>query len=202
MKKLVLLVAWFPANLLCLLLSFYLLSTLSTVKGGSELVAYEARQMIPKNGYQFYASLPEVLGSFSSAVSTGDARPEMVRQFLKKHESPMELYAELMVEASDKKALDFRLIPAIAMCESNLGKKMPEGSYNAWGYAIYTGQQSGAEFEGWKHAIETMVDYLHERYISRGLTTPELMGPVYAPPSVHTGNSWANCVRSFMDELM
>lgn len=201
MKKVLLLLAWFPATSLCLLVSLYLLSAISTVKGGSSLVAYEAREMIPKNGYQFYASLPDVLGGFSSAVATGDARPELVRQFMVAHGSPMEPYAELMVAASDAQGIDFRLLPAIAMCESNLGKKMPEDSYNAWGYAIYTGQNSGAAFEGWKEAIDTMARYIYNKYYSRGLTTPEAMGPIYAPPSVNTDNSWAKCVRSFMDEL-
>ena len=157
---------------------------------------------MPKNGYQFYAALPQVLGSFSVAVAKEDARPEILRQFLAKHQSPLEAYADLIVTKSDEKQIDFRLITAIGMCESNLGKHMPDGSYNAFGYAIYTGQASGAEFKNWEHSIDTMASYLADKFYSQGLTTPEQIGPIYAPPSVDTGNSWAKCVRMFMNELL
>jgi hypothetical protein len=104
--------------------------------------------------------------------------------------------------SSDTQGIDYRMIAAIGMCESNLGKKMPEGSYNAWGYAIYSGQSSGAEFGGWEHAIDVMTKFLANRFYSKGLTTPEQIGPIYAPPSVEKGNSWAKCVQRFMDELI
>ncbi len=169
---------------------------------GNVLLAHQAKIALSQNGYQLYASLPEVLGSFSQAVEKGDARPELLRQFLQIHESPLVDYANSIVTISDENSIDFRLIPAIGMCESNLGKKMPEGSYNAWGYAIYTGKDEGAEFTDWDHAIGTIANYLSARYYGNGLTTPEEMGPIYAPPSVNTDNSWAKCVRKFMDELI
>ena len=35
---------------------------------------------------------------------------------------------------------DFRLLPAIAMCESNLGKRVPlKAGFNPFGIAVYTG---------------------------------------------------------------
>jgi hypothetical protein len=114
----------------------------------------------------------------------------------------MEPFAQTIVAASDAHGVDFRLITAIGMCESNLGKHMPSGSYNAWGYAIYTGQDSGAEFRNWEHGIKVMAEYLATKYYSKGLTTPEQIGPIYAPPSVNTENSWAKCVRNYMDELL
>lgn len=202
MRKLLLVFAWLPLATTCLTLSLLLLHSYSNVKGGKALLAYQAREMLPKTGYQFYAALPQVLGSFSTAIAKDDARPEILRQFLHNHSSPFEDYAQTLVDASDKNDIDFRLITAIAMCESNLGKHMPQGSYNAWGYAIYTGEESGATFDGWEHGIDVMANYLASNYYSKGLTTPEEIGPIYAPPSVETGNSWAKCVRSFMNELL
>ena len=202
MKKFFLVVSWLPASILSLLLSFHLLHAYSHIKEGNALISYQAREILPQNGYQFYAALPDVLGSFTTAVSKGDARPEILRQFLKKHASPLETYADTLVTASDTHQIDFRLITSIGMCESNLGKKMPSGSYNAWGYAIYTGQNSGVEFRSWEESINTMADYLYTKFYSQGLTTPEAIGPIYAPPSVETENSWAKCVRKFMDELI
>ena len=201
MRKLLLVIAWVPAASLSLLFSLIILKDYTHVKAGSNLLTYQAKEMLPKNGYQFYAALPAVLGSFTTAIETGDARPVILKQFLNKHGSPLAGYADFIVSISDRKEIDFRLIIAIAMCESNLGKKIPEGSYNAWGYAVYTGQNKGGEFTNWFEAIETMAAYLSEKYYKQGLTTPELIGPIYAPPSVETENSWAKCVRKFADQL-
>ena len=199
--KLLLLIAWFPVSFFGLIMSGVLLHSYSRARNVGTLLKLQAQAIVPKNGYQFYAALPQVLGSFSSAVVKEDARPEILRQFLHENHSPLEPYTKTLVEASDANHVDFRMITAIAMCESNLGKKMPGGSFNAWGYAIYTGQDSGAEFKNWQHGIEVMAQYLAENYYKQGLTTPEQIGPIYAPPSVKTGNSWAKCVRNFMDEL-
>lgn len=193
---------WFPLATSCLIVSLLLLHNLSKVKNGSTLLAMQAKEMLPKNGYQFYAALPQVLGSFSVALAKEDARPEILRQFLREHQSPMEPYTDLFVETADANQLDFRLIPAIGMCESNLGKKIPEGSYNFSGYAIYTGESAGAAFKSWEESIKVMGAYLATRYYANGLVTPLEIGPIYAPPSVNTGNSWANCVQKFMDELL
>lgn len=202
MRKMLLVLAWLPLTSICLLINLVLLNSYSKVKNGSTFLAMQARDMFPKNSYQLYAALPEVLGTFTSAIAKQDARPVILSQFLKKHDSPMAPFAQSIVNASDTKQIDFRLITAIAMCESNLGKKMPEGSYNAFGFAIYTGQSSGTKFDDWEHAINTMASYLSDKYYAKGFTTPEEIGPIYAPPSVNTGNSWAKCVRSFMDELI
>lgn len=201
LKRLLLVAVWTPATVMGLLLSVLLLHSYSRTKQINQLLTLQARQMLPKNGYQFYAALPQVLGSFSQAIAKEDARSEILKQFLAAHESPLESYAATLVSASEEKGIDFRLITAIGMCESNVGKKMPVGSHNAWGYAIYTGEESGATFGNWEDAIRTMADYLAEKYYTQGLTTPEEIGPIYAPPSVETGNSWAKCVRTFMDEL-
>lgn len=201
MRKFLLVVVWVPASMLSLFFSILTLSSYSRVKDGNRLLALQAKEMLPKNGYSFYAALPQVLGSFTTAIAKHDARSEILRQYLNKHNSPLESYSDFIVASSDAYNVDFRLITAISGCESTFGKNMPEKSYNAFGYATYTGQSTGAVFESWEHSIEVMAKYLSERYYSQGLTTPEEMGPIYAPPSIYTGNSWAKCVGQFMDEL-
>lgn len=203
-KKILLILASIPAMSVSLILSLVLYSSYSNVHNVREINKYlevQAEDMLTKNGYQFYASLPQVLGSFSTVVARQDARPEILRQFLHEHNSPLADYALTIVDASDAYGVDFRLITAIGMCESNVGKHMPSGSYNAWGYAVYTGENNGAVFDDWEHGIRVMAEYLATKYYSQGLYTPEEIGPIYAPPSVQTGNSWAKCVRRFMDEL-
>lgn len=201
MKKALLVLAWLPATALSLMLSVKLLTGYRHTRDFQALLAQHIQTSLPKSGFQFYASLPEVLGSFSVSVSNGDARPEIIRQFLKVHESPLEPYADSIIARSDAYQIDFRLITAISMCESNLGKKMPTGSYNAWGYAIYTGEANGRIFTNWEEAIQVLAEYLATRFYAQGLTTPQQIGPIYAPPSVETDNSWAKCVQKFMDEL-
>ncbi|OGG07610.1 hypothetical protein A2699_02135 [Candidatus Gottesmanbacteria bacterium RIFCSPHIGHO2_01_FULL_43_15] len=202
MRKLLLVIVWTPATLMSLILVSLLLLNYSRVKAGKSLLVMETRSMLPKNGYEFYAALPQVLGSFTTAIAKEDARPEIIRQFLRKHDSPLEPFAPLMVEVADSENIDFRLIPAIGMCESNLGKKIPADSYNAWGYMVFTGQKQGASFTDWSEAIKVMAHFLSSKFYAQGLTTPEEMGPIYAPPSVNTDNSWAKCTRKFMDELI
>ncbi len=202
MKKLALFLLWFPVVNVCLIFSLLFLKSYSQTKASNTLLKIKAQQMLVKNEYQFFAALPEVLGSFTSAIKVQDARPEILRNFLHQHQSPFENHFSTIISESDKYQIDFRLITAIGMCESNLGKKMPANSYNAWGYAIYTGEESGAKFANWEEAIKIMANYLSETYYIQGLTTPEEIGPIYAPPSIENGNSWAKCVRGFMDQLI
>ena len=201
-KKLLVVVVWTPATILSLVASILLLNSYSKVRAGGTLLAYQAKEMFPRNEYQFFAALPQVLGSFTIAIAREDARPEILHQFLQKHNSPFVNYADSIVAASDANQIDFRIITAIGMCESNLGKNMPADSYNAWGFAVYTGEDSGATFKDWDHAIRIMADYLSKKYYNQGLTSPEEIGPIYAPPSINTGNSWAKCVRTYMEELI
>lgn len=201
MKKLFVVFSWLIIANILLVFGLIKLDSYSRVKDGDILLAMQAKQMLPKTGYQFYAALPQVLGSFSTAIAKEDARPEILRQFLNSHNSPLVPYADKIVFESDVNAIDYRLITAIAMCESTVGRNMPDGSYNAWGYAIYTGEKTGASFAGWNEAIEVISGYLASKYYRQGLTTPDEIGPIYAPPSVENGNSWAKCVSKFMDEL-
>lgn len=148
------------------------------------------------NGYQMYAALPAVLGSFSPTLQAGDARPEIVRRYLQKYQSPLLPYADDIVSLSDENNLDFRLIVAIAQCESNVCKKIPEGSYNCWGF-----ENGNTKFNSWEHAIQRVAKTLKEGYIDQGLVTPDQIMPKYAPPSVEKGGPWAKCVNQFFQEM-
>lgn len=196
MKKFLLVVFWFPTTLFTLALAFLSFYYLDNVRAGEILLATQAKELASKNQYEFYAALPQVLGSFTTAVQAADARPELIRQYLNKYKSPLLPYSDLIVSLSDQYDLDFRLIVSIAQCESNLCKKMPEGSYNCWGF-----ENGETRFHSWEQAINQVAKTLKERYINQGLTTPDLIMPRYAPPSVAKGGPWARCVNQFMEEL-
>ena len=89
--------------------------------------------------------------------------------------------------------LDF--LPAIAMQESNLCKKIPEGSNNCWGWGIYGGKVT--KFSNYPEAIETISKSLATKYRrSKGLVTPHEVGRLYNPSNT---NNWAESVTHFME---
>ena len=145
---------------------------------------------------QLYTALPAEGGGFSFGVVGADARPVIIRQYLAKYNSPLESYADLIFQTSQKYNLDYRLLVAIAQQESNLGKKIPANSYNAWGWGVHS--QGTLGFSDWEEAIETVAKGLRENYLDKGLTTPEEIMSVYTPLS---SGSWAFGVRQFMGEM-
>jgi len=143
-----------------------------------------------------FASLPGNTTEITTEVGQMDARVELVRQFLERYNSPLEPYSQHIVDMADKYELDFRFIPAIAMQESNLCKRIPIGSHNCWGWGIYGDKIT--RFEDYTHAIETVTKSLATKYRNKGLTTPDEIMRMYTPSS---NGSWANGVNFFMEEL-
>ncbi len=147
------------------------------------------------------SSTGKVLGI---SIEGADARELLIKSFITKFQpnSPMMPFTTAFVTAADTYQIDYRLIPAIAMCESNLGTHIPaHDSFNAWGIAVYTGQQSGKMFNDWNHAIDWVGKYIREKYYNRSITNLTEIGAIWAPPSVMKDNSWAKCVQGFMDQI-
>jgi hypothetical protein len=143
-----------------------------------------------------FAALPSAENVLGDSIVAKDARIEMVRQFFAKYKSPLEPFASYVVEQADKYGLDFRLIPSIAMQESNLCKRMIADSFNCWGFGIYG--KKVTRFENFTEAIETVTRTLAKNYVAGGLNTPETIMKKYTPSS---NGSWANGVNFFMDQL-
>jgi hypothetical protein len=138
----------------------------------------------------------EPAGILEGAVTPADARTEIIRQYLARYNSPLEPYAQLIVNISEKYGLDFRLLVAIAQQESNLCKKIPENSYNCWGWGIHS--RGTLYFSSYPEAIETVARGLKEEYLDKGYTTPEEIMKKYTPLSPGT---WAYGVQQFLDEM-
>jgi len=153
-------------------------------------------QAAPQTNGQLYAALPDNTGEVLGVISTEDARPVIIEKYLKAHNSPLYPYASQLFEAAQRYNVDYRLIVAIAQCESNLCKKSPPGSYNCWGF-----ENGETKFLSWEQAFNQVAKTLKERYIDLGLITPEEIMPKYAPPSVEKGGPWAKCVNQFIEEL-
>lgn len=130
----------------------------------------------------------EVVGS--------DARVEIIRRYLEKYKSPLLPYAARIVELSDLYGYEYYWIVAIGQQESNLCKKIPENSFNCWGYGIHA--KGTLRFESYDLALASYAKYLKEQYFDKGLNTPELIMKKYCP---HSNGSWARGVSQFIGEL-
>ncbi len=129
------------------------------------------------------------------AIAT-DARPEIIRRYLEKYKSPLVPYSDLIFQLSQDYGFEYYWIIAIAQQESNLCKKIPEGSHNCWGYGIHS---SGTlKFENYELALKSFAEYLKRQYFDKGLNTPELIMKKYCP---HSNGSWAFGIQQFIDDM-
>jgi hypothetical protein len=149
----------------------------------------------PNRGVAF-AALPSSENVLGDSIISKDARIEIVKQFFARYKSPLEPFASNVVEDADKYGLDFRLLPAIAMQESNLCKKVIVDSYNCWGFGIYG--KKVTRFESYPEAIDTVSKTLANNYVAGGLITPEEIMGKYTPSN---NGSWAYSVNYFMNLL-
>ncbi|MBI2595773.1 glucosaminidase domain-containing protein [Candidatus Daviesbacteria bacterium] len=122
-----------------------------------------------------------------------DNRAIVLKDYLEKHNSPLQYHSQDFIDAADTYHLDWKLVPAIAGVESTFGKAIP-GGYNGWGWGVYGNQ--ALEFESWNDGIHTVSQGLKENYVNRGLTTPAAMNRVYA-----ASPTWGNKVNYFMNDI-
>ncbi|MCS6956687.1 MAG: hypothetical protein NZM02_02470, partial [Patescibacteria group bacterium] len=145
----------------------------------------------------FYSSLYiQKKQEYKTEIKLSDGRVANLKAFFRKYHSPLYDYAEKIVEVSDKYGFDYRLLPAIAMQESNLCRVIPENSYNCWGWGIYGSIVT--KFDSYDQAIETVAKGLKTEYIDKGLITASAIMKKYTPPS---SGSWAHGVNTFMRML-
>jgi len=127
-------------------------------------------------------------------IQISDMRPFQVAGILKN--TILAPYGPYMVEVADKYSIDYKLIPAIALKESGGGNQAPKNSYNAWGF-----ENGSTKFDSWEQAIDIVGKTLKERYVAKGLTTPEQIMPVYAPPAIKNGGQWARDINYFFAKI-
>jgi hypothetical protein len=132
-------------------------------------------------------------------IQTADARAQIVANFLERHNSPLKPYdhfGRVFVDLADAYHFDFRLLPAIAMQESNLCKSIPPDSYNCLGFGIH--ERGTLTFSSYEEGFQRAARELKKYYIDYGLTTPEQIMRKYTPSS---NGSWANSVNQWMAEM-
>ncbi|MEK9179318.1 MAG: hypothetical protein AAB893_02515, partial [Patescibacteria group bacterium] len=143
------------------------------------------------------AEFPEknILGA-SSSVVYADSRVAYLHKFLSRYNSPLEPYAEQMVKIADENGIHYGLLPAIAMVESNLCKKIPDNSFNCWGWGIYG--KTVTRFSSFIEAMDTVARGLKKNYIDKGYVTPEQIMVKYNPTN---HNNWLGGVNFFFGKF-
>jgi len=194
-KKLFLISGWFCLTTFTLLSSGFLLLSLNASDSKNFLT------QIAPSAYQLFAALPRQGTVLGATIVGKDGREEQLTSFLQRYNSPLTPSAATFIKIADKYDLAWTLLPAIAGKESGFGKVIPINSYNAWGWGIYAGKNSGISFSSWDEAIEKVAQGIKTNYFDKGLDTPSKMEPKYTPPSAASHHSWQQGVEFFMDQL-
>lgn len=181
--------AWFTTSVTALIFAVVLSVFLTQVK-----IVNPVNQ-----NFKLYISLPKTTSETSDSVKRSDARSKIIEDFFRGYNSNLADFSDIFTGIADKYQLDWRLLPSIAMQESNGGKKIIQGSFNPFGYGIYG--DLVIKFTSFEQAIERVGKGLREDYLNKGLITPEQIMTKYTPPSLKKGGAWAKGVSTFMEEL-
>lgn len=182
--------AWCAASTTALIFAGFFMLYISTEK----LLIYPHGQ-----DFKLYAALPKSEAAVSDDIVGMDARAKIIENFFLRYKAPLSLYSDVFIRVADKFELDWRLLPAIAMQESNGGKKMIDDSFNPFGYGIYG--KLVIRFKSWDESIEKVGQALKEDYLNQGLKTPFQIMAKYNPPSLTKNGAWGKGVTTFMEEL-
>ena len=197
-KNITLLVVFFLITPIVIATSFFSLFQLRSKDAPKTNKQAIANKIInpSKSGISVYASLPSVSSGISATIEAGDARVAVINEFLKKNDSELAPYSELIVVTADKYDLDYRLIVAIAQKESGLCNVIPPGGYNCWGWGIHSAGTLG--FDSYEEGIETVSKGLKENYYDLGYETVDDIMSKYTPLSQGT---WAEGVNFYMNQM-
>lgn len=141
------------------------------------------------------SSVPSAQLQPNSIKQEEDSRVKILKEFLKKYNSPLAENANDFVSFADKYSLDWKLVTAISGLESTFGQQIPYNSYNGWGWGIYG--NNVIYFSSWKEGIETVSRGLRENYLDKwGTTNIYEIGEMYA-----ASPTWASRVTYLMDTI-
>ena len=194
LQKLFTLISFFAITPLFIIFSIVFLSYVDYTNDPSNRGIFSS-----KPAHVSYAALPSTYSTMQVSIQVADGRVAKLQQFFARHGSPLQPYAQDIVDDADRYGLDYEILPAIAGQESGWCKHIIEGSYNCFGWGIYGDHVT--RFPDYPTAIDTVTKGLVIHYVKQGLTTPEEIMQRYNPTSNANGGSWANGVNYFLNEL-
>jgi hypothetical protein len=109
---------------------------------------------------------------------------------------PYDYYGQKLVEIADTYNLDFRLLPAIAMRESNLCKNTHSNApHNCLGFGIHS--EGTLDFDSYEQGFERAAKEIRAYYINEGRITTEMVGQKYA-----SSPTWADGEMRYDDRAL
>ncbi|KKT36042.1 MAG: hypothetical protein UW35_C0010G0051 [Candidatus Collierbacteria bacterium GW2011_GWF2_44_15] len=169
-----------------------------------QVLSYNSETGLDQSAPFVFAALPSFENNVKTSVKVADARAEIIRQYLQKYDSPLVPQSELIVELSDTYNFDYRWLVAIAQQESSLCKKIPENSYNCWGWGIYPEPSDPTimkitRFDSFEDALRRIAPQFTKIFLKGNHTKdPMEVMRTYTPPS---DGSWADGVNQFFGSL-
>lgn len=148
---------------------------------------------------QAYAAVFASYSKEDFGVETADARPILLANFLEKNKSPLTPYdywGNYLTQLADQYQMDYRLLPSIAMQESNLCKVIPKDSFNCLGLGVHSKGTWG--FKNFEENFDAAARVLKKEYLDKGLRNPEEIETKYTPSS---NGSWQFAINHFMDKI-
>jgi hypothetical protein len=182
-------IIWFPLTFLLLCITLLIYTNYNSKKLYTEYK--QSNNEFVWSNYIYDKPLTKIY-----KLQDQDVRISALKEFLHSVSSPLEENSEYIVEQSDVWGLDYALIPAMAMQESQGCKKIPANSYNCWGYGIYG--SNSIMFSSYKEAIARIAQTIKESYINGGLTNVTLVEDKWAPPSK---GQWSFSVNYFIGKI-
>jgi hypothetical protein len=168
------------------------------------VATYTLPNNLPYQYSSIMSALPAQTSDIKASFKSADARSEILRQYLEKYKSPLEPFADLIVRLADENDFDYRWLVAIAQQESNLCKRIPEKSFNCWGWGIYPdpsnpGTLKVTRFKSYEDALVRIAPQFKRIFIGDAShKDPHKVMKTYTPPS---DGSWAAGVNQFFSEL-
>lgn len=160
-------------------------------------IKYQGNGYITRQAHKpSFQAVPSTINTSSIGLESSDGREQALNEFFDYYNSPLKGHAKTIIKEADAHNIDYRLLPAIAMQESTLCKKIIKDSHNCWGFGIYGGKVT--KFKDYDTAIKTITATLAKKYVQKGYDSPEEIVTKYTPSD--TGK-WAQVVKMIMDRL-
>ncbi len=146
--------------------------------------------------YAIELSMSDPSAKANGTVVETDPRPMRLKAYLTAKGSPMAQDADFFVNEADRLNVDWKLVAAIAGVESGFGQHIPTGSFNAWGWGVFTGTNDGVHFASWKDGITQVSEGLRTKYLDKGAHTVDEIGSIYAASPV-----WSYKVKWMISDI-
>lgn len=122
-------------------------------------------------------------------------RTEKLKEFLRQYDSPLENYSEDFIQTADNYNLDWRLLPAIAGCESTFGQA--SCGFNPFGWG-----NCSLDFNDYPTAISVVGRTLAESPAYEAWRQDQslyTLAKIYK--TIPPFEKWTSCVNYFMEEI-